>query len=119
MARGDLLCLAAVAQRQARLFVTHEILKEYNETVAELRVQMPCDPAPVLRWIESVARRVEPTPVGKQRSRDPADDPYLACALAARAECVITHDRDLLDLGKPFGVAVLTPRQFLARFQWR
>ncbi len=111
---SDLLCLAAVARRKALLFLTDEILAEYQGTIAELRVRMPHDPEPVLRWIESVAQRVEPAPLGKQRSRDRDDDPYLTCALAARAECVVTHDRDLLILHRPFGIAVISPRQFLA-----
>ena len=115
----DLLCLVAVARRKARLFVTDEILTEYLGTVAEVRVQMPHDPAPVLHWIESVAQRVAPAALGKPRSRDRDDDPYLACALSSRAECVVTHDRDLLTLGKPFGFAVITPRQFLARLRQR
>jgi predicted nucleic acid-binding protein len=51
--------------------------------------------------------------LGKQRSRDPTDDRYLACALGARAEALVSNDRDLLVLGKPFGVPVMTPIHFL------
>jgi predicted nucleic acid-binding protein len=51
--------------------------------------------------------------LGKQRSRDPKDDPVLACALAARADYLISNDRDLLALGKPFGIAIVTPAEFL------
>jgi len=39
------------------------------------------------------------------------------CALAARAEFVITRDPDLLELEKPFGIQMLTPRAFLSRLQ--
>ncbi len=60
---------------------------------------------------------VAPALLGKRRSRDPKDDPYLACALAARAEFIIARDNDLLDLGKPFGVEVVTPREFLNRLR--
>ena len=49
------------------------------------------------------------------RSRDPQDDPYLAAALSARA-VIVTYDKDLLDLGKPFGVEILRPSVFLKRF---
>ena len=48
-----------------------------------------------------------------QRSRDPKDDPVLACALAARADYLIRNDRDLLTLGTPFGIAIVTPAEFL------
>jgi len=56
---------------------------------------------------------VDPAPLGKQRSRDPKDDPYIAAALAGRVDCIVTFDKDLLVLGKPFGIAVITPAQFL------
>ena len=61
----------------------------------------------------TVARFVDAAPLGKSRSRDLKDDRYLACALGARAEAIVSNDRDLLDLGKPFGVAILTPIEFL------
>jgi predicted nucleic acid-binding protein len=57
----------------------------------------------------------EPALVGKSRSRDPEDDAFLACALASRAKTIISRDEDLLVLEKPFGIEILTPRQFLAR----
>jgi predicted nucleic acid-binding protein len=47
------------------------------------------------------------------RRRDAKDDPFLAAALAGGARYLVTNDRDLLDLGTPFGVAILTPVQFL------
>ena len=58
----------------------------------------------------------EPVPLGKQRSRDPDDDRFLSCALAGNAKAVISRDKDLLVLEKPFGIQILTPRQFLAKF---
>ena len=36
-----------------------------------------------LEWWLAVCRDVSPMPLRKQRSRDPCDDPYLSCALAA------------------------------------
>ena len=67
----------------------------------------------MLDWILRTATMVEPAPLGKRRSRDIKDDRYLACALSAGAKLVVTSDRDLLDLEKPFGVKMLTPVQFL------
>jgi predicted nucleic acid-binding protein len=58
---------------------------------------------------------VEPAPLGKQRSRDPDEDPYLACALGAGAKFIVTRDGDLLTLGKPFGIHIMTPRELLVR----
>ena len=41
------------------------------------------------------------------------DDPYLAAALAARAQVIVTYDHDRLALGKPFGMEVVSPSRFL------
>jgi predicted nucleic acid-binding protein len=37
--------------------------------------------------------------------------------LASGASVVVSFDKDLLVLGKPFGIAVLRPREFLALLQ--
>ena len=71
--------------------------------------------AGLLSWIEKYALVVEPAPLGKGRSRDPQDDIFLACALSARANCIVSDDQDLLDLGKPFGIEIVRPAQFIAR----
>ena len=50
--------------------------------------------------------------VGRKEETIP-DDRYLAAAPGASADCIVTNDRDLLVLNKPFGVLILTPIQFL------
>jgi putative PIN family toxin of toxin-antitoxin system len=46
--------------------------------------------------------------------RDPADNILLECSLAARANILITGDKDLLTIKElPFKLAILTPRRFL------
>jgi len=39
----------------------------------------------------------------------------IRCALAANAEYAVSSDRDLLALGKPFGIEIVTPVQFIKR----
>ena len=68
-----------------------------------------------LTWYYDRVKLVEPAPLGKQRSRDAKDDPYLACALAAGAKIIVSRDDDLLALEKPFGIQIITPRLLLAR----
>jgi predicted nucleic acid-binding protein len=41
------------------------------------------------------------------------DVKVIACAIAGRADCIITGDRDLLSLGDVQGISILTPEQFL------
>ena len=64
-------------------------------------------------WYLERVKEVEPAPFGKQRSRDPDDDPYLAAALAAGAKVIVTYEKDLLTLEKPFGIQIVRPAPFL------
>ena len=107
-------CLVAMARRQITVYATEEILVEVRGLVAELHFKTKFPPDNILNWFCDQVKMIEPAPLGKQRSRDPKDDPYLACALAAGAKTIVTRDDDLLALGKPFGIQIITPRQFLA-----
>lgn len=46
-------------------------------------------------------------------TRDPSDDQVVACAVAARADYLVTGDDDMLVLGTHEGIRIVTPRQFL------
>ena len=108
-------CLDAIASGQAVLFLTDEIWNEYSDRIPRRLAEekRDVDPQPVLSWILTVAHFVDPAPLGKQRSRDVKDDRYLACALRASADAIVSNDRDLLVLRKPFGISIMTPIQFL------
>ena len=44
---------------------------------------------------------------------DPDDDRVLECAVAGRADCIVSGDRHLLKLGSYDGTPILTVRQFI------
>ena len=107
-------CWAVCAGRRFPIAVTTEILEEYRRKAQDLAKRFPqVDPNPFLRWIENECPRFDPNPIGKQRSRDASDDMVLAAALASQAKYLITRDPDLLALGKPFGIIIVTDEQFL------
>jgi len=112
-------CLKLVARRRVFLFVTDAILAEYEAVIPEtLAEELPdIDVHPKLAWIRAKSQIVEPSPLGKRRSRDSKDDIYLAGALAASAQFLVTYDKDLLDLGKPFGIEVIRPPEFTRRLK--
>lgn len=112
-------CLRLVAQRQVFLFVTEEIITEYETVIPPtLAEELPgTDPRPKLAWIRSKSNVVEPTSLGKQRSRDAKDDIYLAAALGASAEFLVTYDRDLLVMKKPFGIEIIRPAELVRRHE--
>ena len=52
-------------------------------------------------------------------SVDPDDDKFIECALAARADYIVSRDRHLLDLENPFGIIIVDDRSFLKRLGGR
>ena len=108
-------CLLLMARRRITGFATPQILEELRDLVAERGYKSKHSPDSVLSWYYGAVKLVEPSPLGKQRSRDPKDDPYLACALASRAKVIVTRDDDLLRMKKPFGIEIITPRELLTR----
>ena len=55
---------------------------------------------------------VEPAPVAAGACRDPDDLPVLGTLLAARADCLVSVDQDLLGLKEFGGVPIFSPRAF-------
>jgi putative PIN family toxin of toxin-antitoxin system len=106
-------CLLLMARRRITAFATEPTLEELRALVAERGSRFKHSAHNLFSWYYSVVKMIEPAALGKQRSRDVKDDPYLACALAARAKFIVTRDDDLLALGKPFGIGIVTPRELL------
>lgn len=48
---------------------------------------------------------------------DPDDDKFIECAVALKAEVIITGDRELRALGKYRGIKILAPQQFLETYR--
>ena len=59
---------------------------------------------------------VEPIEI-PQVVRDPDDDHVIACALAARADLIVSGDKDLLDLNAFRNISIFTPAEALRRVQ--
>jgi putative PIN family toxin of toxin-antitoxin system len=110
-------CVRAWVQGLAAMVVSVPIFTEYDRVLRELKAEQhfTTDLEPWLATIRRTALWVEPSPLGRRVCRDPKDDMFIEAALAGGARLVIARDPDLTDLEKPFGVEMVTPRQFLAR----
>lgn len=108
-------CLDLVFGGKALLCGTLDVWQEYEEKIPEILAvhKRKVNAAKELGRLLQIIHFVDAAPLGKQRSRDNKDDRYLAAALGADAACVVSNDRDLLDLGKPFGVTILSPIEFI------
>ena len=107
--------LTGLALRRFKTAVSREMLHEYADVTAELRARRfpQAQPSGALAWIAAKSVRVEPLPLRGKLSRDPADNVFVASAAAAHAAFLVTQDRDLLALGKPFGVQTVTPVELI------
>ena len=110
-------CLVRFARRQFQMFVTELVLKEYAETAWELKSEenLLQNPQPWLNWISNRATILAPVTLSEAVSADPDDDKFIECALAARADYIVSRDRHLLDLEIPFGITIVDDRVFLNR----
>lgn len=109
-------CLVALAQRRFVLAASDSILDEYECSTWEVKAKqrIPENPRPWLDYVRRRARRIEPIALARPVCRDPKDDQFVECALAAGAQFVVSRDKDLLALEKPFGIEIVTPRHFLS-----
>ncbi len=110
-------CLQAWERGGYHLAVSDAVFEEYRRVAYRVKAQerLAGDPEPMLRLIQERAVWVIPEPLVRPVCRDPKDDKFIEAALAAKAPLLLARDADLTDLEKPFGVEMVTPRQFLRR----
>jgi putative PIN family toxin of toxin-antitoxin system len=109
--------LTGLAKRRFQTVINSPIMEEYAAITAEVREKLFSDthPSGALAWIAAKSMQTEPLPLRRRLSRDPDDNLFVATAVAAGARFLVSQDRDLLVLEKPFGVELVTPVQ-LVRF---
>lgn len=111
--------LTGLARRRFRAAISTAILDEYAAVTYEIRKRLfpKARPLGALTWLAAKSVRVDPAPLARKLSRDPDDNVFVATALAAGAKFIVTQDRDLLALEKPFGIAIVTPVQLVKLFR--
>jgi putative PIN family toxin of toxin-antitoxin system len=112
VARGQCHELLEHLSRSHRLLTSEAILEEFREKLLD-KIKAP--PDTVEETVELERSRMEivtPEPLPEPVCRDPDDDAVLATALAAKADCLITGDKDLLDLETFQGILILQPADF-------
>ncbi|AWJ83767.1 putative toxin-antitoxin system toxin component, PIN family [Azospirillum sp. TSH58] len=96
-------------------FVSDATLAELREVLMRPdfdRYRPAGERAAFLAAFAAEARRVEPAPV-ERLCRDPDDDMFLAVALAADADWLVTVDRQLLSVRQVGRTRILRPERFL------
>lgn len=101
---------------EIRLVLTPEILREYHATCSALEEQFPnVSLSPIIELIVVHSDLVQAPPLPTPACDDPDDDKFLACALAGGTRLIVSGDKHLLRLSGYRGIAVVRPRDFVAR----
>ncbi|HVV68187.1 MAG TPA: putative toxin-antitoxin system toxin component, PIN family [Gammaproteobacteria bacterium] len=109
--------LKAWQNKKIKLVLSEEILKEYDFVANELAKKYPAiDLAPFMELLTIHAELHTPVKLKEQISRDPADDMFIACALAAKVKIIVSGDKDLLTVTGLREIEVLKPSTFVQRF---
>ena len=109
-------CVQAWVEELVTLAVSEAIFSEYERVLREVKAEQGfgTELQPWLEDLRNSAFWVVPTTLAQPVCRDPKDDIMIEAALAAGAKTIIARDADLTVLEKPFGIRILTPRQWLA-----
>jgi putative PIN family toxin of toxin-antitoxin system len=98
--------------KPARLYVTEAIITEYREVLARPRMNIRKGPRQqLLQLLKSHTYSVKPARL-LQLTPDPDDNKFLECAVAARADYLVTgNQRHFPKFWKK--TKVITPREFI------
>jgi putative PIN family toxin of toxin-antitoxin system len=102
------------ANDRIELVVSPSIMEEYERILARMDRKMP-ERADFWRLFIAQYSTIVEAPSAFRICRDPKDDMFLDCAVAAVAKYVISGDKDLLTLKNVSGVEILSPATFLSR----
>lgn len=109
--------LSAWAGGVCRAAISPSLLVEYEETLAELRLDYP--ERSVIDWVTALrdaAGLVFPLERATGAVPDPFDEMVLECAMAASADFIVTGDKKhLLPLGSFRDIPIVSPADFLRR----
>lgn len=111
-------------EREIRLFASRALIDELAATLAKKKLAKPVlatglSAEQMLRNYRRLATLVTARQLAQPVSRDADDDAVLACALAAKADIIVSGDDDLLVLKHFRGIPIATPTQALQRIETR
>ena len=100
--------------QRAQIVVSTDILGELQEKLLTKGGLTLAETREVIRAVRADAEIAKATPLPEPVCRDADDDLILAAAFAAKADALVTGDRDLLVLKRFKGIPILNPRDCLA-----
>jgi len=104
--------LLKAVEGEVRLVISKPIIHELLDVLARKFGRDAEELARVAVFLAELAEVVQPRRKIEMLSDD-TDNRILECAIAGRAEVIVTGDRAMLELGEYQGVGIMTLREFL------
>jgi len=101
------------------LVISPPILDELQDKLCMKFGVLAQDAAAIRAKLETVGDLIDPAMVLDVVTDDPDDNRVLECAVAGRADYIVSGDRHLLNLKQHAGIAILTAREFLGGLEQR
>lgn len=101
------------------LCLSRDILEEYIEVLQRIGLRDEEELEELLALFSKGVHMLFTTRTPRIRAvkSDPDDDKFIECAVALKAEVIISGDKALRVVGKYKGVKILTPSQFLKDYK--
>lgn len=101
-----------------QLYTSAQLLTELEDVLrrekfAQRLALVGLGPHDLVLELAALATIVEPAIIDPVVQKDPDDDAVLACAIAARAQVIVSGDRHLLELHSYQGIHILTADELL------
>ena len=116
-ARGLCEAVFHVCLVRHEIVLSEHILKEVRRNIPLKLKARARDAAEIIALLREVATLVQPARVEATACRDPDDLPILGTLVAAKADCLVTGDQDLLEIREFRGAPILSPRAFHDRLE--
>lgn len=109
--------LRAWQEKAIELVLSIEIFDEYKRVFEILTKKYPpVDLSPFIEIVAREARFFEPIILDESVSSDPDDDKFIACALAAEVDYIVSGDKDLLTVNNYQGLKIIKPSAFVKMY---
>ena len=96
-------------------FISQSIIAELRRVLSrDFSIQKE-DIDDVIESVLFFTHSIKPKEAVSVIKEDPSDNRILECALACKAEFIVTHDKHLLKLKKYKGIKIITAKEFLDR----
>jgi putative PIN family toxin of toxin-antitoxin system len=104
-------------QSKVKIFLTEQILMEYQRVAEELSSRYPSvNIEPIIELFTIFGEFVETKGILETICEDSDDNKFIECAIASQSKLIVSGDKHLLKISGYKDIEVLKPRQFVDNY---